>query len=243
MTRKIALYTNGIFHVYNRGVDKRDLFGGDKDLLRFLETLSFYRFDRKIKFSALNASTKPLSELSSEKLSDMKVVEIINYCIMPNHFHFTLRQITDDGITTFMHRLSTSYTNFFNTKYERTGALFQGTFKAVPVGTEEQLLHLSRYIHLNPMKSSHLSIRNKKELANYPWSSYPEYLGKTKKDICDKNIILDSFKNIRDYQEFINSEIDEMGIEKLEGLDIDNDFSWYDSPNRVKLGKALERAR
>ena len=239
MTRKIALYTDGIFHIYNRGVDKRDIVGGNKDLLRLLETLSFYRFERKIKFSVINSSTTPLSELSSDKLSDKKIVEIINYCIMPNHFHITLKQVTDSGIATFMHRIGTSYTNFFNTKYERTGALFQGTFKAVPVETEEQLLHLSRYIHLNPMKSSHLSVSNTKELISYPWSSYPEYLGKTKNEICDKGIVLDSFKNSRDYEKFINSEINGASVNKMDNLDIDDDFGWYNNSIRVKLGKAI----
>jgi len=101
-------------------------------------------------------------------------VEIIAFCLMPNHYHLTLKQLTLKGISTFMHKLGTSFTNYFNIRQKRSGRLFETTFKAVIVDSEEQLLHLSRYQHLNPRK---LNLKTSKQLINYPWSSLATYLG------------------------------------------------------------------
>jgi putative transposase len=242
MARKIPIYTEGVFHVFNRGVDKRNIFGDDRDHRRLFETISYYRFEQPIRLaqSIALSSNKPsaptLNELSSLEhgRKKRKLVEVISYCLMPNHFHLILKQLVDGGITEFMHRLGTSYTNFFNTKYQRSGSLFQGTFKAVLVETEEQLVHLSRYIHLNPLKSSHSNL-TPKLLSSYHWSSFPEYLGKIKCGICDKDVIFSLFKNSKDYESFVLAKINEDETEKIKGLDLDNDFGWYNNPQRAKL--------
>lgn len=241
MARKIPIYTEGIFHIFNRGVDKRAIFGGDRDRQRLFETISYYRFEQPIRLAqsitlSLNKPSAPtLNELSSlEKGQKRKLVELISYCLMPNHFHLILKQLVDGGITEFMHRLGTSYTNFFNTKYQRSGSLFQGTFKAVLVETEEQLAHLSRYIHINPLKSSHSNL-TPKLLRSYHWSSFPEYLGEIKSGICDKDIILNLFKNPKEYESFVLAKIEKDEAEKVKGLDLDNDFGWYNNPQRAKL--------
>ena len=115
---------------------------------------------------------------------------------MPNHFHILLKQEEESGISEFISKTLNSYTKYFNTKYNRVGPLFQGQFKAVRVESNEQLLHVHRYIHLNPIVS-YLT----KSLDAYRWSSYSEYI-KHIKGICTKDIILDQFSNVKAYEAF-----------------------------------------
>src|SRR5258706_16455772 len=117
-----------------------------------------------------------------------KIVEIIAYCFMLNHFHFLIRQIREGGITEFVSKISNSYTKYFNVKYERVGPLLQGEFQAVHIETDEQLIHVSRYIHLNPTVNFIA-----KTLDDYPWSSFHEYTDETISGFCEKDIILNQF--------------------------------------------------
>lgn len=124
---------------------------------------------------------------------------------MPNHFHFEIEQKKDNGISQFFSNFTNSYTKYLNTRTERSGSLFEGTFKAVRVETDEQLIHLSRYIHLNPVTSF---VVKKEGLENYPWSSLPEYLGQDKENpICNKHKILDMFHSVEEYRKFLFDQI------------------------------------
>ena len=134
------------------------------------------------------------------------LVEIIALCLMPNHFHLLLRQRTNEGISKFTSNFTNSYTRYFNIKNERTGPLFQGKFKAVRIETDEQLWHVSRYIHLNPY-ASHV-IKTLKDLEDYPYSSFPEYIGKSKTEFYDKEIILNQFKDKKSYKKFVLDQAD-----------------------------------
>jgi len=145
----------------------------------------------KPKFSRFLPSTTILNKKN-------KIVEIVCYCLMPNHFHFLLKQTRDGGITEFVSKVSNSYTKYFNTKNRREGPLLQGEFKSVYVESNEQLLHLSRYIHLNPLVGYLI-----KDLEDYKWSSYLEYLGVSNTDICSKAIIMDQFKSTSEYRQFV----------------------------------------
>ena len=127
-----------------------------------------------------------------------KTVEIICHCMMPNHFHLLLQQKVEGGITEFISKLSNSYTKYFNTKNQRLGPLLQGEFKAVHVQSDDQLIHLSRYIHLNPLVGYVT-----KSLDQYPWSSYLEYTDKEKTNFFLKEIILGQFKSIPEYIQFV----------------------------------------
>lgn len=130
-------------------------------------------------------------------------VSILSYCLMSNHFHFLLKQETDLPITAFMLRLSTSYAKYFNIKYKEVGSLFQGRFKAKLVETDEYLLHLSRYIHRNPISTPGV------ELTYFPWSSYSAYIEGGKNDFVDPNYILGYFAHKdpqRDYRQFTEYE-------------------------------------
>lgn len=200
--RKIAFANNYYYHVFNRGIDRREVFTDKREYLRAIETLKYYRFSTlKVKLSRfLKLAEEEKSKLISKLNIENKLVEILSFCLMPNHFHFLLKQIRDNGISKFLANFTNSYTKYFNTKHERNGPLFQGLFKAVFVETDEQLVHLSRYIHLNPCTSSITEID---KLNNYPWSSFPEYLASGKEKICAIDEILGFFKNSKTYEKFV----------------------------------------
>lgn len=126
------------------------------------------------------------------------MVEIITYCLMPNHFHLLVKQVRDGGITEFLSKLSNSYTKYYNTKYNRVGHLFQGEFKAVVMENDEQLIHVSRYIHLNPLVSGLT-----REIDQYKWSSYREYVDNNSPEFCSKEEVLGHFKNSHGYEQFV----------------------------------------
>ena len=196
--RAIPLVTGEYYHLFNRGSDKREVFLQPRDYTRFLQTLNYYQFqDTKPKFShRFNYKLKSL------KLSlDNKLVNFICYCLMPNHFHLLVQQLKEKGISIFVSQLLNSYTKYFNTKYKRVGHLFQSTFKSVRIENEEQLLHVSRYIHLNPIVSEITE-----DLDNYPWSSYHEYVRGPK--ICSTEEILRSFSSKEVYKQFLDDQID-----------------------------------
>ena len=125
---------------------------------------------------------------------------------MPNHIHLLLKQVTDNGITDFMWKVSDSYTHYFNIKKSRKVPLFEGRFKSVRIESEQQLLHVSRYIHLNPYSSG--LVKKISELKDYAYSSLPEYFGLIKNGICQKDIVLSYFKKPGSYKDFIVGQAD-----------------------------------
>lgn len=131
-------------------------------------------------------------------------VDLITFCLMPNHIHLLIKQISDGGISKFMRQVSDSFTRHFNTKYKRVGPLFQGAFKAVRIETNEQLLHVSRYLHLNPLTSY---VVREENFINYPWSSLKDYLSKDSK-LVNPKIVLSNFKASKDYLKFVMDQAD-----------------------------------
>ena len=107
-----------------------------------------------------------------------------------------------------MQKLGTSYTKYFNAKYKRSGSLFQGTFKSIPIKTDGYLLQLSCYINGNS------EIHKISKAENYKWSSYQDYLGKRDGNLCDKKVILDQFKNIQEYKNLVDIIIKESAQRK-----------------------------
>lgn len=196
--RTTPLVNNEIYHVFNRGVAKLPIFNNRRDYSRFLETIYYYQFQGpKPQFSQL----KRFKKLDFEK--NPKIVEVLCYCLMPNHYHFMLRQLQDNGISEFINKLTNSYTKYYNTKHERVGPLLQGQFKAIRISSDEQLIHLSRYIHLNP--STAYLVKNLKE---YTYSSYPTYLNLKIDLIPTKELILSFFKTIQKYEQFVLDQAD-----------------------------------
>jgi REP element-mobilizing transposase RayT len=190
-------FSNGeYYHVFNRGIDKREIFVTSEDYFKFLMYMKAVLCP-----TPEFLKTKPPSKrFNLEKL--IGSVEMIAYCLNLNHFHFILRQLKEAGISNFMHFLGTSYTMFFNAKYERSGSLFQGPFKAIHIDSNEYLLWVSAYINGNAQ--IHGLIKN---AAEYQWCSYPDYLGLRNGTFCSKNIILGQFKDSNEYKEFVEENI------------------------------------
>ena len=215
MARKIPLVTGEFYHVFNRGVENRPVFLDKKDYRRAKEALEFYRFANlpvKLSHLFLLSSEDRKKILSDLKKKDQKLVEIVSFCFMPNHFHFLLKQAVENGISKFLGNFTNSFTRYFNTRHKRVGPLFQGVFKSVHIETEEQLLHVSRYIHLNPLVSF---VVGEKDFETFPWSSLPEFLT-GKGGICQTEIILGHFKSPLAYKEFVLDQADY--AKKLEAI-------------------------
>lgn len=206
--RNLVFANDEIYHVFNRGIDKRPTFTNKTELNRAMLTLDLYRFSElPIRLSKI--LTLPLDErtqiIDNIRKESNKLVEIICFCLMPNHFHFLLRQKIENGISIFAANFTNSYTKYFNAKQERVGPLFQGLFKAVHIDSDEQLMHVSRYIHLNPVSSFLIEAD---ELESYQWSSYPEYMDKSPNNIISKEIILDMFGSKEKYRQFVLDQVD-----------------------------------
>ncbi len=200
--RKINFSNNEYYHIYNRGTDKRDIFLDEDDYSRFLTSLkgfnclnpigSLYEKAYQNKKESEEVAKGSNSQLGIGSLEDSRLVEIICYCLNPNHFHLILKQLVDNGISKFMHKVSLGYTNYFNRRNDRSGYLFQGKFKFKQIDSFEHLLYLSVYVNANAQ--IHGITDN---AADYPWCSYPAYLGIKGDEICNKNIILNEVQNYK----------------------------------------------
>lgn len=201
--RKTNLIEGEIYHIYNRGVDKRNIFIDDEDRFRFIHDL--YEFNDiapaiNLTFY-LSDKTKEVGLPNIKRKSREVLVEILAFCMMDNHYHLIVRQKVENGITEFMRKLGTGYTNYFNKKYERSGALFQGKFKSVHINNEAHFMYLPVYVHLNPLDFKFPEWRERKIkdyekaiefLDTYRWSSYMDYVGKKNfPSIIKKDFLLD----------------------------------------------------
>jgi putative transposase len=191
--RKIKFSINEIYHLYNRGVDKRNIIEDVDDFNRFIETIN-----------VVNTTTRIESIRDHRNLKDFvdagqKLVEFIAIAIPNNHYHFLIKEVSEGGISKFMQKFSVAYTNYFNDKHNRSGSLFQGVFKARYVDTNEYLLYVSAYINLNDrVHNSRSGIPGIQNLTT--WSNYMGNLGMNTK--LHKDIVLDQFKSIEEYKEY-----------------------------------------
>lgn len=206
-SRIVPLITDQIYHVFNRSVERIPTFTGIKAAKRGIDTMTYYRFDRlpvRLSYFLAWSETKQKELLKQLGQENKTSVSVICYCFMPNHFHFLLKQNKDNGVSKFLSRFENSFTKYFNTAAKRKGHLFLGQFKAVRIETDEQLLHISRYIHLNPYTS--FVVKTLENLLSYEWSSLPEYLNNTS-GFCDKEFILSRFKK-SSYLKFVLDQAD-----------------------------------
>jgi putative transposase len=207
--RKFKFETSKIYHVFNRGVDKREIFLDKKDYLRFLKSMQEFNRPEKIdSLYRLEQLKRKLSEppggydLNKNRSHPVALVEIICYCLNPNHYHLLLRQISENGISKFMHKLIMGYAHYFNLKHRRSGTLFQGRFKAVEIKYEEQLNYVSAYINGNA--EIHKIV---KDAESWLWSSYLNYLGKKENKMIKKEIVLANFDDLIAYQQYVQEVI------------------------------------
>lgn len=204
---------NSFYHVYNRGVEKRNIFLDEQDYRVFLSYLKIYLSPVEESVNYLQNNDELIYQDKHIQISRLYMlnnffnkIDLISYVLMPNHFHFELRQTNKKDIEIFMRSLITKYTMYFNRKYKRVGPLFQGRYKAVLIQSKEYLLHLSRYIHINPREIINLD----KLLTSYLWSSFPVYVYNYSVSWIKKEYILNYFKEnqgsfFKSYKEFVES--------------------------------------
>ena len=205
--RKVIFANDEYYHIFNRGIARQPVFFSKRDYERLLLTFSYYRFiEPPFKLSRFLTLPKDMQRqiLKGLDMHPKTYVDIICFVLMPNHFHLLLKQTSESGITKFMSKSINSFTRYINTKQERVGDLFQGVFKAVRIETNEQLLHVSRYIHINPVVSH---VVKDKDLLGYQWSSLPNYIYETS-SFVNKSVILDQFSRKASYKDFILDHVD-----------------------------------
>lgn len=220
--RKVSLVSGEYFHIYNRGNSKQDIFIDEEDYRRFIKLLYLHNSKKNIRFRDLIVYSK-INAWDFQRGEN--IVYIASYCLMPNHFHLYITSAPIPGmgaeeeqkiqnIALFMRKLCVSYSKYFNKKYNRTGSLFEGRFKAVHVKDDTQAKYLFSYIHLNPIKliDSTWKVNGIKDkegaiifLKNYKWSSYLDHLGIKRNEnvILNRENFPNYFSNISD----INKEI------------------------------------
>ena len=170
------------YHIYNCGVEKRNIFVAESDYPHFLETIDFYLYDQSIGFAPfrrLDEEAKRIYVQQHPRSPENLRVKMAAYCLMPNHFHFLIKPVEEDSITRFISDISNSYARYFNIKNERIGSLFQGPFKSKEILSEESLLQVSRYIHLNPVASSKTNPDSMLKPEDYSYSSYASWISET----------------------------------------------------------------
>jgi len=202
-SRKIILATGEIYHIFNRSVSKEPIFTNTRGNRRFLDTINFYRFqDPYVRYSHF---IRMQDEFRSKILENMYTTGIQNvtifaFSLMPNHFHLLIRQEQESGIKKFMSQIQNSYAKYYNTKNDRSGSVFQEMFKAVRIETDEQFIHVARYVHLNPVTG--YLLKDPTELETYPWTSFGSYVGNLTSEFIDTNTILSHFKNTQELKQF-----------------------------------------
>lgn len=186
------------YHIFNRGVDRREIFNDLRDRQRFFQSMD--------EFNTLN----PIGSIyenffrdrKEKNKSAKKLVDFVCYCLNPNHYHFILKQLVERGIEKFMHRLGIGYTKYFNKRHGRAGVLFQGAFKSVHIKSNSYLFHLSVYVNLNNrVHSLGNSVSKSVSKSMSSWREYTDNF--SQKTFCkEKRAILDDFESGEDYQKF-----------------------------------------
>ncbi|MFY9462809.1 MAG: transposase [Candidatus Sungiibacteriota bacterium] len=225
--RKTIFREDNIYHLCSRGVEKRKIFLQEKYYFRFVHDL--YEFNDEAPADNLYYKTQAIQsyEARPHKHRNKRklLVELLAFTLMPNHYHLLVRQIQENGIVRFLHKLGGGYATYFNQKYRRTGSLFEGRFKSVLVERQAHFIHLPFYIHANPLDLKFPTWR-KHELAkpqeamkfleNYRWSSFPDYIGKKNfPSVTQRQFLLQFFGGSEAYKKQTLSLLHEMDLESI----------------------------
>jgi REP element-mobilizing transposase RayT len=170
--REVVFLPGQYYHIYNRGANREAIFRSAEN----------YRFLlRRVKEQA-----------------SLRKITIIAYCLMPNHYHFLLRQETEEPVSSFVQAVFNSYTKAYNQRYGRTGTLFEERFKAIAVEKSEYLILLCRYIHYNPVGAGLA-----KHPAEWQFSNYLEWVGQREGSLVDLEFVKENFPQHDEYEQFV----------------------------------------
>ncbi len=209
--RILRIAPDEYYHIFNRAMNKQVIFHNFGDYVRFLfliiymqSPVKFLHIGRLVKdFSKYcTGQSRALTSGYEEEIIKKRVVELVTFCIMPNHFHLIVKELEEGGIAAYMQRVLTAYSKYYNTKYEKTGHVFQGPYRAVHIQDDIQLLYLSTYIHRNPREISHWFNKEDK----YPWSSYQDCIKESRwGKLLLTEVLIGEFKNKKSYDEFVKT--------------------------------------
>ena len=218
--RNIIIAIGEHYHILNRGNNKQLIFLDNRDWIRFLFLLVylqspvvFQNVSRQVSYFVQNRGFN-ISDDEIEEVYRKRYVELVDFVLMPNHFHLTIHELKEGGVAQYMQRILCGYTKYFNTKYGKSGHLFQGPYKAVHIKNNTQLLYLSTYIHKN---SREMALwKNREHL--YPWSRYQDYVGQNRwGKLLSQDIVSGQFSNKKEYADFVKSSTAKEITENLEG--------------------------
>jgi putative transposase len=189
--------TDQFYHVYNRGSHKQTLFKNERDYIRFLflilhlqAPITFRNLDRQVNYFQKHGKFK-ITEADVHEITQQRRVDLIAFVIMPNHFHLCVQSHSDTGVSEYLHRIGTAYSMYFNKKYNQSGHVFQGKYKAKIIEDDNSLTRVSTYIHQNPweLKLTH----------NYSWSSLQDYQENRWGALLQPSLVINRFESFRDY--------------------------------------------
>lgn len=216
--RNIQISVDEYYHVYNRGAHKRIIFHDTADYIRFIFLILFLQsplvFDQVSRHVHCFVKHR-VFDIFEEDIGDVvrgRYVELLSFCLMPNHFHIILREVQENGAARYMQRVLNGYTKYYNAKYGVSGHLFQGPYKAGHIEDNEQFLYLSAYIHRNPRELPQW----KNDEQKYEWSSYQDYTIKNRwGKLLSTDPILEQFNTIGEYETFVQTSPAKMNKEEL----------------------------
>ena len=215
--KRFGLAPDEYYHICNRGVNKQTIFHDKGDFYRFLFLILY--FQSQTNFSKVGRAVQefvqhPMLDIVDEVI-EKRTVELVAFCIMPNHFHLILKEVDDHGVSLYMQRILNAYGKYYNTKYKKSGHVFQGPYRLVHIESDVQMLHLSAYIHRNPREL----VRWRNNFSEYEWSSYQDFIGVSRwGGLLLSDSILGEFKKKYDYKNFVNNSPTKMLKEELDYL-------------------------
>lgn len=222
-----------IFHTLSRGVDKRQIFMDNQDYFRFIHNL--FEFNDEAPADTASYYFYKNNVIARPKIREGKprklLVNILAFCLMPNHYHLLLNAESKNNISKFMKKLNMGYARYFNERHKRTGALFESRYKSIIVKNDVHFIHLPFYIHSNPLDLKFPQWRNKglknhkralKFLENYRWSSHLDYLGKKNfPSITQRDFLIDFFDDLERYRNSFIQWLKDLKIETIEDMILD----------------------
>lgn len=237
---RIRPSVNEIYHVYNRGTEKRVIFLDSEDYERFIDSMMSFNApgqsgswcrDRQRR---KDRNTRQEVGLHAPPSRRNQLVEILAYTLMPNHFHLMLRQWAENGISQFMQKVGTGYTNYFNTRYDRSGVLFQGKYKYVHIEHSAHFALLPLYIHANPIGHRRMDTGGKQyaskesiakqvaSLDHYLWSSHRFFSGLEKREGMSAWLLEEWYGGTDQYKKELVMWLKSMRLHEIDTVRIDS---------------------
>jgi len=205
--RRFELLSTGqIYHVFNRSIANEEILNKNRLLHRAIDLIDYYSYPQRLRYSFFKRlPIKLKNNYIKEFKKRQPLISIYAFALMPNHYHLMIRQLSDDGIKLFISNFQNGFAKYLNLLNHRNGSVFQKPFKAKRITDDLQFLHLGRYIHLNPVTSYFIEM---KDLQSYPWTSYPNLLNKINNSFVDSQITLNMIGTTFKYKKFIENQYD-----------------------------------